>query len=88
MRWHATHGAQHVDKSLADYALGGLAAEERAEVEAHLGACPRCVTKLAATVDAFALLAENVAEVEPAPRLRSRLLDTIALEPLPIRSAS
>lgn len=80
--------AWHVDRSLAEYALGGLSPEDRAEVEQHLGGCPRCVLKLSATVDAFALVAEDVPEVEPAPRMRSRLMDAIAQEPLPIRSVS
>ncbi len=69
----------HVDTLLADYALGGCSSAERAEVERHLGSCPRCVRELADIADTFALLAEaEVACQLAAPStLKHRLLESV-----------
>ena len=68
----------HADEAkLAEYALGGLPSSERAELEAHLDGCARCVKRLAETADAFAMLADEVAPVAPRTTLKDRLFGSL-----------
>jgi anti-sigma-K factor RskA len=61
------------------YALGVLDAEERAEVEEHLGRnCPACTANLRSARELnVALLAASVPIEEPSPLLRSRVINSI-----------
>ena len=65
------------DDVLAEYALGGLATAARVEIEQHVEGCRQCTQKLAETADAFAVLADEVAPVAPAPALKDRLLGSL-----------
>jgi anti-sigma-K factor RskA len=60
---------------IAAYALGALDPEEAAEVERHLGACPRCQAGLRWAMPAINALPEAVEQVEPPSSLRTKLLN-------------
>jgi anti-sigma factor RsiW len=72
----------HVREELGGYLLGGLDAEERDAVDAHLASCPAC----AAELERLALLPGLLASAEgleiPAapPAVEERLLDRVARE--------
>ncbi|MDD8027372.1 MAG: zf-HC2 domain-containing protein [Acidobacteriota bacterium] len=62
-----------VQNLLSPYLDGELAPRERAEVDAHLAACPECAglaARMRAAVAAFAAFPD----VDPSPALRRRLL--------------
>lgn len=61
-------------EDLAAYALGALAGDERAAVEAHLGRCERCRTELEWLRPAAEVLAISVPQQAPPRRLRRRTL--------------
>lgn len=61
----------------AAYALGDLAADERAAFEAHLAGCARCTEEVREHAETLALLAESVAAAPP-PALRGRVLAAVA----------
>jgi anti-sigma factor RsiW len=65
---------ERIEELLSAYLEGELAPRDRAEVEAHLAACPGCA-------ETAALMKETVAaaaafpEIEPSPALLARLYD-------------
>lgn len=64
---------------LAAYALGEQDAAIRAAVEGHVRNCPACRQVLTETQAAVALLPLGVTEALPAPDLRARVLDAVAV---------
>lgn len=59
------------------YALGALADDERAGVEAHLADCPSCAEEVRGLRETAARLAMATA-VTPPPEMRARLLATVS----------
>jgi anti-sigma-K factor RskA len=59
---------------LAAYALGSLDEDEKRTVEQHLEECQVCREELVWLQPAIDLLPESVAQVDPPPQLRDRLL--------------
>jgi putative transcriptional regulator len=70
--------AAHPDDLLAALASGALAAEERAQVDAHLAACARCRAELGRLADAAGLLAVALEPAPSPPGARERLLAAAA----------
>jgi len=68
-------------EDLALHALGTLAGDERAQLEAHLKSCAACRQELAELRGNVAVLAMSTAGPHPPQRSRHRLLDAIAKEP-------
>jgi hypothetical protein len=65
---------ERTEELLSAYLEGDLAPAERAEVEAHLAACPECA-ELAGLVREGMAAAAALAEIEPSPELLARLYD-------------
>ncbi len=65
---------------LAAYLLGSLEDDERSAVERHLEGCESCREELRWLQPAIDLLPESVAQVEPPPQLRERLLAAVGSE--------
>jgi Anti-sigma-K factor rskA len=72
---------ESVEAMLAGYALGDLAADERAAVEAYVAAHPVAADELAKLQMTLALLPLALPERQPAPELRSRILAAAAPTP-------
>jgi anti-sigma-K factor RskA len=68
---------------LAAYLLGSLDDDERVAVEQHLEDCDSCREELRWLQPAIDLLPEAVAQVEPPPQLRERLLAEVGSEAAP-----
>src|SRR5215470_17029640 len=64
----------HVDNLMPEFALGTLAAAERAAVESHVHSCARCSAEFAQTVETLRLLAATATPVTPSAKVRERLL--------------
>jgi len=62
---------------LAAHLLGGLDPEESARLERHLAECEDCREWLAWLRPAVEVLPESVPQLEPPPKLRSRLMDDV-----------
>jgi anti-sigma-K factor RskA len=76
------NGHPQYAEALALYALGALEnPQDRAELEAHLGACGECRRELEALRADTALLALSAVGPRPPDRVRQRLLKAIAAEP-------
>jgi anti-sigma-K factor RskA len=76
------NGHPQYAEALALYALGALDnAQERAEIEAHLGTCGECRRELEALRADSALLAFSAVGPKPPERARQRLMSAIAAEP-------
>ena len=74
---------------LAAYLLGSLEDDERAAVEHHLEGCDTCREELRWLQPAIDLLPESVAQVEPPPPLRVRLLAEVGRDvPAPAPTAA
>jgi anti-sigma factor RsiW len=66
---------------LTGYALGALDPPEERAVSEHVPDCERCSTELRERINpAVGVLAESVAQLEPPPELRERLLETVRSE--------
>ncbi len=65
---------------LAAYLLGSLEEDERTAIESHLDGCDACREQLRWLQPAIDLLPEAVAQVEPPPQLRERLLAAVGSE--------
>ena len=63
---------ERIEGLLASYADGELGSEEKALVEAHLAACPKCAALAACLRSADAAFAA-FPEIEPAPALMQKL---------------
>ncbi len=74
-----------IEALLPAYALEALDVAERWQVESHLQACPACSAALAEYQDAALGLLVATPVLEPAPRLRARLISATA-EPGPTAS--
>lgn len=74
-------------ETLAAWALGALAANERERVERHLEACERCRAEADALVVTAGALAEAVPPRVPPPRLRERVLAEVRAEARLLRAA-
>jgi anti-sigma factor RsiW len=66
---------------LTGYALGALDPTEEQAVSKHVPECERCSTELRERINpAVGVLAESVAQLEPPPALRERLLEIVRSE--------
>jgi len=74
-------------EDLALHALDALGGEERASLERHLGACPSCRAELEQLRGDGALLALSTMGPKPPLRARQRLLDAVAKETHPSKTA-
>jgi anti-sigma-K factor RskA len=75
----------------AAYALGALSPEETRAFEAYLATSADARREVAELRETVALLALSAPEAQPAPALRARVLDAVAVEkirPVPTRSAA
>ncbi len=70
---------------LPAYALGALAEDERAEVEAHLERSEELRRELARFLETAAELADALPRAEPPPDLRRRVLEAALASPRPRR---
>ncbi|MCZ6891427.1 MAG: anti-sigma factor [Chloroflexi bacterium] len=70
-----------IEKLIPGYALGALESGERLEVEEHLETCSNCSRILSEHLDATAVLAGSVPQVEPSSSLRQRVLEHISHQP-------
>src|SRR5215467_4095402 len=76
------NGHPQFAEALALYALGALDnAQDRAELEAHLGTCGECRRELEALRADTALLALSAVGPKPPDRVRQNLMKAIAAEP-------
>jgi anti-sigma-K factor RskA len=75
---------EEVEELAGAYALGALPGDERAAVAAHLESCNKH-PEMAELQAAAASLALAAPEIDPAPALRSRLMEAIRAEPTPSR---
>jgi anti-sigma-K factor RskA len=71
---HEHHNDDGWRAELAAYALGSLEGDERRSVEAHVSGCEACREELSWLQPAVDLLPESVAQLDPPPQLRERLL--------------
>ncbi|HVA71825.1 MAG TPA: anti-sigma factor [Candidatus Limnocylindrales bacterium] len=62
------------------FALGVIAGEECASIQAHIDACPECARKLAEARGRVALLSLAAPQQNPPAALKQRLLETIRAE--------
>ena len=68
-------------EDLTGYALGALDPGEERTVSKHMPGCDRCSTELRERINpAVGVLAESVAQLEPPPELRERLLEIVRSE--------
>jgi anti-sigma-K factor RskA len=65
---------------LAAHALGALPEPEASELKRHLEECEACSRQLRWLQPAVELLPHSVQQLEPPPRLRRRLLETVRAE--------
>jgi Anti-sigma-K factor rskA len=73
-----------IEAMLAGYALGDLATEEMAEVEAYMAVHPEATAELAKLQTTLALLPLALPESSPSPDLRSRILAAAQPTPIPV----
>lgn len=76
------HEAPHEERrdDLAAYALGALPEPEATELRRHLEECEACSRQLRWLQPAVELLPHSVQQLEPPPRLRRRLMETVRAE--------
>lgn len=79
-RPHIRLSHQEVEDLLPDYTLGLLSKRRRRRVEAHLERCERCAQTLAEYEKVGGLLAGSLAQEDPPPHLKQRILEAIAQE--------
>src|SRR5690242_11520300 len=79
------HSASHEEfrDDLAAYALGALEEPESERLRAHLEGCDECQRQLRWFEPAVELLPRTVEQLEPPPRLREALLETVRAEAAP-----
>jgi anti-sigma-K factor RskA len=70
-----------VDEVDVAFALGALDADELRAVADHLATCDKPHTELRAAIGAADVLAASLEPVTPSPRLRERLMATVAATP-------
>jgi anti-sigma-K factor RskA len=71
---------------VAPYAIGALAAPERAAFEAHVRQCAECAAELAAFLPVSSALAQLVPQRDPPPALRARILAAAGATPAATRT--
>ena len=74
---------QELRDDLAAYALGALEEREVERLSAHLEGCEECRRQLRWLESAVELLPRTVEQLEPPPRLRESLLETVRGEAAP-----
>lgn len=77
---HDPHSHDRWREDPSAYSLGSLDPEESAEFKRHLAGCEQCQRGLRWFAPAVEILAETVERVEPPPRLRANLMDTVRSE--------
>ncbi len=65
---------KHEDERIALYALGGISADERAQVEAHLRTCAPCRERLREARAVINLLPRSVEPMKPSPDTKRKLM--------------
>jgi anti-sigma-K factor RskA len=68
------------EDDLAAYMLDALPGDEARRFERHLGECPRCQERARWLQPSLEMLPAAVAQVEPPPALRDRLMTTVRAE--------
>lgn len=76
-----TLDCQHVDELDAAFALGAVEPNERDSIVEHLAVCGEPHAGLRAMIDTADTLAMRLDPVQPRPRLRDRLMTSIAATP-------
>ncbi len=71
---------EHVREQLAEHLLGGLSADDDAEVRMHLRGCASCRAEMAALAEGVSTFATAAHDVEPPPELRDRVLGALQEE--------
>ena len=72
---------RHPDRDdLVGFMLGALEPEHEAQVGAHAERCRACTSEISHFAPAVGVLAESVEQLEPPPRLRDSLLETVNRE--------
>lgn len=74
-------------EQLPGYLLGALSPGEKADLEHHIGGCPECQAELRWLEPATDRLVSDVEQIEPSPRLKSRVMAAVEADltenPLP-----
>lgn len=71
----------HPDRDdLTGFSLGALEPEHEEKIAAHVEGCKACAAEIRHLAPAVGVLAESVEQLEPPPRLRERLLETVHRE--------
>lgn len=75
-----TPGHDELRDDLAAYALGALEQDQAEQLRRHLEGCEGCRRQLRWFEEAVDLLPQTVEQLEPPPRLRASLLETVRAE--------
>ena len=67
-------------EQLPAYLLGALSPGEKTDLEHHLGGCSECQSELTWLAPAKERLVNEVDQVEPSPRLKSRVMAAVAAD--------
>ncbi|MBK8293367.1 MAG: anti-sigma factor [Solirubrobacterales bacterium] len=67
-------------EQLPGYLLGALSPGEKTDLEHHLGGCPECQSELRWLEPATERLANEVDQIKPSPRLKSRVMAAVAAD--------
>lgn len=73
-------GHDELRDDLAAYALGALEEDEAERLRVHLETCEGCQRQLLWLSEAVELLPRTVEQIEPPPRLRRSLMETVGAE--------
>jgi anti-sigma factor RsiW len=76
----STRSHESWKEQLPAYLLGALSPGEQADVEHHVGGCAECQAELRWLEPATGRLVNEVDQVEPSPRLKSRLMAAVAAD--------
>ena len=82
-------GLQHAEcaQALGAYALGALPEAEAEQVRRHLAGCSECRGELEGLQAAVDVLPASVAQIEPPPELKARVMEVVNAEAEPLRAS-
>ncbi|MGK2931576.1 MAG: anti-sigma factor [Solirubrobacterales bacterium] len=73
----STNSHENWKEQLPAYLLGALSPGEKTDLEHHLGGCPECQAELTWLEPATDRLVNEVEQIEPSPRLKSRVMAAV-----------